>query len=179
MPPVISTRPSARSVEVWLSRGVCIEPVGLNVPVDGSYSSAEARMPEPASPQPDPPVNRTRPSCSRVAAEPARATVMEPVGVNVPVVGSYSSAAVPQPPVKSTRPSREQRRRLAELSRHPRLGIAPVQAKPGARDGVGVGDGVGAGGPTAIAVAAVHGGGTMADPPSGCQTGPVSTSVRP
>ena len=35
----------------------------------------------------------------------ARACAMEPVGVNVPVAGSYSSAAVLQPPAMSTRPS--------------------------------------------------------------------------
>src|SRR5436190_5848280 len=63
--------------------------------------------------------------------------------------------------------------RAAAPPRGPRSCVvdAPVQAKPGASDGVGVGTGVGAGGPTATAAAAVHGGGTTAEPPAGCQTG--------
>src|ERR1700675_1340254 len=44
-PPVMSTRPSVNSVAVWFSRGSPIKPVGLNVPVAGSYSSADAQIP--------------------------------------------------------------------------------------------------------------------------------------
>src|SRR6476660_10085492 len=88
-PPAIRARPSANRVAVWNSRGVPIEPVGLKVPVAGSYSSADAQMPSwPAGPQLYPPVNRTRPSSSSVAGDPPRTAVMSPVGVNVPVAGS-------------------------------------------------------------------------------------------
>ena len=45
IPPVMSTRPSDRRVAVWNSRGLLIEPVGLKVPVAGSYSSADAQVP--------------------------------------------------------------------------------------------------------------------------------------
>ena len=77
---------------------------------------------------------------------------MEPVGLNVPVDGSYSAAAVLQPAVTSTRPSAS---RVAVSPRGvPSAAVAvPVQLNPGARSGVGVGDGVGAGGPTVVAVA--------------------------
>src|SRR6185369_2212018 len=124
----------------------------------------------PAGPQLYPPVNRTWPSRSRVAADPARTAVMSPVGVNVQVAGSYSSAAVLQPPAKSTRPSAS---RIADSPRGPPslATIEPVQANPGDRGGTGVGIGVGAGGPTATPVAAFHGGGTSAAPPPGCQMG--------
>jgi hypothetical protein len=40
---MIGTRPSTRSVAVAAARVLVIEPVGVNLPVDGSYSSAEAR----------------------------------------------------------------------------------------------------------------------------------------
>ena len=61
------------------------EPVGLNVPALGSYSSAEVRaLPVPSSS----PVTRTRPSLSSVAAELQRPVDIEPVGLNLPVAGS-------------------------------------------------------------------------------------------
>ena len=40
-PEAISTRPSWRSVTTGLKRAVVIEPAELNVPVRGSYMSAE------------------------------------------------------------------------------------------------------------------------------------------
>ena len=78
---------------MWRLRAVAIEPVGLNVPVAGSYSSAEARNGPGMFHFPgSPPANRTRPSESRVAVPKPRAVVIEPVAVNVPVCGSYRSA---------------------------------------------------------------------------------------
>src|SRR6188508_3579993 len=132
----------------------------------------------PAGAQLYPPVNRTRPSRSSAAAVPPRTTVMSPVGVNVPVAGSYSSAAVPQPPAKSTRPSASN---VAVSPRGPlgSVDIEPVHEKPGARAGTGVGTGVGAGGPTATPVAAFHGGGTRAAPPTGCHVGPADIEKLP
>ena len=44
------------------------------------------------SEQPLPPAISTFPLFNRVAVASARAAVMEPVGVNLPVAGSYSSA---------------------------------------------------------------------------------------
>ena len=74
---------------MWKPRAVAIEPVGLNVPVFGSYSSAEAtawsRVVVAAGDQ-DATV------ASRVAVWSSRGVAIEPVGLNVPVVGSYSSA---------------------------------------------------------------------------------------
>ena len=75
---------------MWKPRAVAIEPVGLNVPVFGSYSSAEARAWSLTSFTP--PAIRTRPSLSRVAVWSSRVVASEPVGLNVPVFGSYSSA---------------------------------------------------------------------------------------
>src|SRR5207302_1626711 len=65
-------------------------PVTLNVPVDGSYTSALAVSPAGAAP----PATRTFPLLSSVAVSPLRATAMLPVALNVSVDGSYSSALV-------------------------------------------------------------------------------------
>ena len=111
MPPAIRTRPSASSVAVLPARVVVIEPVGLNEPVAGSYSSAEAK-----NVYVDeygfwsPPAIRTRPSASSVAVSALRAVAIEPVGLKEPVAGSYSSAEArtvdpSEPPAIRTRPS--------------------------------------------------------------------------
>src|ERR1019366_4348709 len=86
--------------------------VGLNVPVFGSYSSAEARYgpgwTQFAGP---PPAIRMRPSASRVAGCRPRAVASEPVGLNVPVVGSNRLAEArgrspaSKPAATRTRPS--------------------------------------------------------------------------
>jgi len=68
-----------------------IEPAGLKVPLPGSYNSA-VRSPPPAVSGSEPPAIRTRPSARSVAIGPYRATAIEPVGVKVPLFGSYSSA---------------------------------------------------------------------------------------
>jgi hypothetical protein len=84
-----------------------IDPVGLKVPVFGSYSSAEARSAgEPSAP----PATNTRPSRSCVAAWSTLTVLIEPVGLNMPVFGSYSSAEAWKsqpsfPPATRTRPS--------------------------------------------------------------------------
>ena len=62
----------------------------LNLPVAGSYNSAEARAPEPESP----PAMSTRPPGKRVPVPNRRGVIIGPVGVNVPVAGSYKSADV-------------------------------------------------------------------------------------
>ena len=64
----------------WASRGY--GPVGLKVPLLGSYTSAEARVLVP--PSTIPPAIRTRPSASRVAVARLRAVAIEPVGLNAP-----------------------------------------------------------------------------------------------
>ena len=63
-------------------------PVAENVPVPGSYSSAEARKPMLLWP----PVTNTLPLGSSVAVWPVRAVAMLPVEEKPPVAGSYSSA---------------------------------------------------------------------------------------
>ena len=42
-PPKMRTRPSGSSVAVWNPRASASEPVGLNVPLAGSQSSADVR----------------------------------------------------------------------------------------------------------------------------------------
>ncbi len=54
---------------------------------------------------PRPPVMRTRPSGSRVAVCSLRARCIEPVAVNVPVVGSNNCAAAVSLPFASTPPA--------------------------------------------------------------------------
>ena len=68
--------------------------------------------------------------CRRVTRSSNRSAL------NVPVAGSYTSAAVPQPPASSTRPSAS---RVADSPSGPPSLVAcePVQAKPGDRAGVG------------------------------------------
>ncbi len=108
---------------------------------------------------------------------PPRDCASEPVGLKVPVFGSYTWAAVPQPPASSTRPSAN---RVAVSPIEPSFATvgAPVQVNPGARAGIGVGDGVGAGGPmTATCDSGVHGGGTIAAPPSGCHAGVLNPAL--
>ena len=94
---------------MWSARASASEPAGLNVPVAGSQTSAEART---SSPMRQPPTTRTRPSGRSVAVWSARASASEPAGPNVPVAGSQTSAearamlvADPQPPTTRTRPS--------------------------------------------------------------------------
>jgi hypothetical protein len=79
----------------------------MNVPLAGSYNSAEAsdfRSRELSFP----PAMRTRPSGRRVAVSPPnRTTFIDPVGPNVPECGSYNSVVLsPEPPATRTRPSR-------------------------------------------------------------------------
>jgi len=76
-------------VAVCLSRAVTIEPVGLNQPVLGSYSSAEARGLDTSNP----PAIRTRPSGSSVAVWTSREVFIEPVGLK-PGVGVGETVAV-------------------------------------------------------------------------------------
>jgi hypothetical protein len=81
-----------------------MDPVELNEPVPGSYSSADAKAPEPSA---EPPVIRTLPFASKIAVCDARAIDIDPVGLNKPVVGSYSSADTREglpPPVIRTLP---------------------------------------------------------------------------
>ena len=140
-------------------------------PATGTFSAADAQMPSwPAGPQLYPPVNRTRPSSSRSRPTPAHgghvAGRRERAGRRVVQLGCRATASR-----EEHAPIGEQSRRLAEGTA-PSVGIEPVHAKPGASSGTGVGTGVGAGGPTATPVAAFHGGGTRAAPPTGCHVGP-------
>nr|WP_240360513.1 hypothetical protein [Pyxidicoccus caerfyrddinensis] len=80
-----STLPEGNSVAVWLWRAVASAPVGLQVPVAGSYTSALARGPAP-------PVTSTMPEGNSVAVWLWRAVARPPVGLQVPVAGSYTSA---------------------------------------------------------------------------------------
>ena len=87
-PPTISTRPFVSRVAVCHSRADVIGPVEVNVPAAGLYSSAVAVTPVgDAPPSSRPPAIRTRPFGSSVAVWYWRLIAMEPVGVNVPVLG--------------------------------------------------------------------------------------------
>jgi hypothetical protein len=104
MPPVIRTLPPASKVAVCPYRGLDMDPVELNEPVAGSYSSAEAKTLGMIPPV-VPPVISTLPLASIVAVWAIRAVDMDPVELNEPVAGSYSSAdARPSPPVIRTLP---------------------------------------------------------------------------
>jgi len=69
-------------VAVWPQRAAAIEPVALNFPVAGSYSSAVEVGNSTLPVRTLPPATRTRPSLSRVAVGPSRPTVIELVRVN-------------------------------------------------------------------------------------------------
>ena len=87
------------------------EPVGVNLPVAGSYSSHEARMKlAPLAAGACPPTTRTRPSDSSVELCSMRSVLIAPVALNLPVAGLYSSGELTAqwpllPPTISTRPS--------------------------------------------------------------------------
>jgi hypothetical protein len=66
-----------------------MDPVGLNVPVAGSYNSAEATAPEAS---PTPPAIRTLPLGSTVAVSPSRTIDIDPVVLNRPI---EATAGVP------------------------------------------------------------------------------------
>jgi hypothetical protein len=80
--------PLASKVAVCFHRAIDIDPVELNEPVPGSYTSADARKPEP----PSPPLISTLPLASNVAVCPYRSVDIDPVELNEPVPGSYTSA---------------------------------------------------------------------------------------
>src|SRR5437867_6455408 len=88
-------------------------PVGVQVPVSGSYNSADAKnMTLPKLSRPRPPATRILPSRRRVVVNVlARAVPRLPVLLHVPVAGSYSSAeastVVPswRPPATKTLPA--------------------------------------------------------------------------
>ena len=60
------------------------------MPLAGSWISAVSRLI--VEPSPTPPVMRTRSPVSNIASAQVRPKDIDPVGVNVPVAGSYSSA---------------------------------------------------------------------------------------
>jgi hypothetical protein len=91
MPPVIRTLPLCQQGRGVPVRALDIDPVELNEPVPGSYSSADARRAS-GPPTKMPPVIRTLPLASKVAVCPYRGLDMDPVELNEPVAGSYSSA---------------------------------------------------------------------------------------
>src|SRR5215469_7164390 len=71
-----------------LCRPVVIGAAGVQTPRAGSYNSALQRSPESFWP----PATRTRPFVSRTAVWFTRAKAIEPVRVQLPVVGSNNSA---------------------------------------------------------------------------------------
>ena len=97
-----------------LVREVAIEPVGVNVPVAGSNSSAVAVDPVALAPARSPPAISTRPFSSVVAVDPERRSTIDPaVGVYSAVCRVEHAAPVgsPAPPTISTRPSSSPARR--------------------------------------------------------------------
>ncbi len=100
-PPATSTCPEGSNTCAWLCRGVNMDPgLRLQVPVAGSYSSAD---PSRRAPPTAPPMSITLPEASRSAKAPSRETFVLPVAIQVPVEGSYTSAK-PLRPVLSTLP---------------------------------------------------------------------------
>jgi hypothetical protein len=144
LPPVIRTLPLGSKVAVWFIRALDMGPVGLNEPVSGSYSSADARKLTMISPS-LPPVIRTLPLGSKVAVCPTRALDIDPVELNEPLPGSYNSADVkPQPswpPAIRTLPLASK----VAVPQHRALDIDPVKLNEpwGAKVGIAVGVAVG------------------------------------
>jgi len=101
-----------------------MDPVGLNEPLLGSYSSADARTLALSAPS-VPPVIRTLPPASKVAVCSTRGVDIEPVGPKEPVPGSYSSAdsKPSKPPVIRTLPFASK----VAVSQHRALDIDPVE----------------------------------------------------
>src|SRR5436190_24327934 len=94
-------------------RGLVMFPVCVHTPVRGSYNSALASVLQTwLLHTPIPPATRTLLFASTVAVWLLRIVFIEPVAVQFPVFGSYSSAAfvpvqrndVLQPPAARTRP---------------------------------------------------------------------------
>jgi hypothetical protein len=82
----MSTFPLRSKVAEWIFWPlVTIFPVGMKVPVDGSYSSALGLSEEP-------PAIRTLPSSKSVAVWDDRGVAIAPVEVNVRSEGLYNSA---------------------------------------------------------------------------------------
>ena len=114
-PPATSTSPFCSKVAVCSLRAVVIDPVGVQVPVAGLYSSAVARRPL----VPPPPATSTSPFCSSVAVKCA--ADMDPVTVHDPVAAL--AGPVPVTSVATTSPSRIT---AAVAARPPRRGrVAP------------------------------------------------------
>src|SRR3954451_17829806 len=84
-PPTMRTLPLGSSVAAEEARGEAMEPVVLQVPDAGLYTSALSR--------PDPPAMRTLPLLSSVAVCPPRPEFMAPVEAHEPGhVGSPATA---------------------------------------------------------------------------------------
>ena len=103
------TVPPWSIVAVWLKRAAPRDAVDEKVPVAGSYSSAEPSSVVQLVVPLHPPVMSTLPLFSNVAEWWWRGVTSEPVAVNAPVRGSYTSAEpsvfVPSwPPTSSTFP---------------------------------------------------------------------------
>src|SRR5882757_6350276 len=133
-----STRPSSSATAWCCQRASCIDPVAVQLPVAGSYSSAEERVSgASAERMRSPPATSTRPSGSSVAEWPYRSPVMPPVGDQPPVAGSYNSAEESPPlaydcpsvtpPATSTRPSAST---VAVCSRRPMPSGAAADQSP-------------------------------------------------
>jgi hypothetical protein len=84
-PLTASTRPSRSLVELCAPRPSVMLPVGENVLVAGSYSSAEASR---TPPLPVPPETSTLPESRAVRVGKLRVVDMGPVAVQAPVTGS-------------------------------------------------------------------------------------------
>src|SRR5438128_12414889 len=114
-PPITRTpRLPRRSTAVWPALGLLIDPAADHVPVAGLYRSA---LDCGVSSATKPPVTSTLPSGRRTVAHSASllGAVIEPVALQAPLCGSYSSAMLVRmppadpnptsPPATSTLPS--------------------------------------------------------------------------
>jgi hypothetical protein len=91
-----STRPSLRVTEECLVRDTLIGAATEKDPVPSRISTLAS---EPAVPEP--PVTRIRPSGSRAAEAPARASAMSPIGAHVPL-GTWGLSPLSQTPEHRT-----------------------------------------------------------------------------
>src|SRR5215813_2057489 len=91
-PPATNTVPSSSAVAEWPARRADMSPVGVNLPVEGSNSSALAVVEYPhlgsLQARLSPPAIRTVPSGNNVAECLKRGRVIDAVAVNLPVTTS-------------------------------------------------------------------------------------------
>jgi len=129
-PPARRTRLSLRRVTLQPLRAVVMEPAALNSPVLGSYSCAESQ-----------PATKTRPSPRSAVPSPQNGMGLsvgpraplgrsDPVGLNLSVLGSNSSAELRHPPLSGVPGGKKQGGRTGPGKRRARSRTQVGRSRP-------------------------------------------------